>query len=121
MDAYCWVIGVRQTPRINFSNVQKIGQNEEFGVVRWALFGGDLDDAKVAYQNGDYKKAVELYKKACDGGDAGGCLELGFRYENGKGVKQNSQKALELYGKACDMKLDAGCKNYASLKKQLGQ
>ena len=42
-------------------------------------------------------------------------------HADGLGMKKNSQKALELYGKACDMKSENGCKNYASLKKQLGQ
>lgn len=42
-------------------------------------------------------------------------------YFNGYGVKQNSQKSLEFFGKACDMKFENGCKNYAKLKKELGQ
>jgi len=45
----------------------------------------------VMYQLGegvgkDLAKAVELYRKACDGGDMVGCSVLGFMYENGKGV-----------------------------------
>ena len=106
-----------------------------------SLFGSDFENAKKACDGGDaigcwslgymYKygegvkqdnfKAAELYKKSCDGGDAIGCGSLGYMYKYGEGVKQDSQKALELYGKACDMKNETGCKDYAKLKKELGQ
>jgi uncharacterized protein len=75
------------------------------------------------YANGegvkqDKFKAVELYTKACDGGNAGGCIILGFNYESGEGVKLDKKRALALYGKACDLKGELGCKNYARLKGQ---
>ena len=66
----------------------------------------------------DYYKAVELYKKGCDGGNALGCYNLGVMYYYGKGVKQDYFKAKELFGKACDMKYDKGCKEYAELNKK---
>jgi TPR repeat protein len=65
----------------------------------------------------DYFKAVELYKKGCDGGDAAGCVGLGVMYEIGKGVRKDANKALEYYGKACDMKEQFGCVSYARLKR----
>ena len=61
---------------------------------------------------------VDLLKKACDGGDVGGCFSLGHSYENGQGVRQNTQKALELYGKSCDMRDQDSCDAYAELKKK---
>lgn len=74
-----------------------------------SLFGSDLDDAYLANQNGDYKKAVGLYKKACDGGEANGCGNLGYKYASGEGVKQDDFKAVELYKKACDGGDALGC------------
>ena len=69
----------------------------------------------------DYFKATELYEKACNGGDVGGCNNLGLMYINGQGVRADKQKALNLWGKACDMKDQMACENYAKLRKQLGQ
>ena len=69
----------------------------------------------------DYFKATELYEKACNGGDASGCFNLGVMYYNGQGVRADKQKALNLYGKACDMKHQTACDNYARLKKELWQ
>ena len=31
----------------------------------------------------DYAKAVELYKKACDGGEMPACFSLGYQYQYG--------------------------------------
>jgi TPR repeat protein len=41
--------------------------------------------------------------KACDLNFSGGCYNLGFVYEKGKGVKQDDFKALKFYQKACDL------------------
>ena len=72
--------------------------------------------AALAYDNGegvrqDKFKAVELYTKACDGGSAGGCLNLGVMYSNGEGVRQDTFKAVELFTKACDGGSANGCLN----------
>jgi TPR repeat protein len=67
-----------------------------------------------------YFRAVELFQKACDGGEAAGCSWIGEMYESGEEIKQDFQKALEWYGKACDLRDADGYKKYARLKKQLG-
>lgn len=59
------------------------------------------------YDNGievkkDYKKAVELFDKACDGGIADGCNNLGHMYANGKGVKMDMTRAMGYARRACD-------------------
>ncbi|MCG3769875.1 MAG: putative beta-lactamase HcpC [Nitrosomonadaceae bacterium] len=54
-------------------------------------------------------KAVELYRKACDGQNATGCSNLGTMYAAGTGVTQDDFKAVELYRKACDGKYGSGC------------
>ncbi|MEA1880658.1 MAG: hypothetical protein U9N11_08440 [Campylobacterota bacterium] len=65
-----------------------------------------------------YANEIELYKKSCDAGDAGGCFNLGLMYVKGEGVKQDSFKAKYLFGKSCDAGLAEGCKNYAILNKK---
>ncbi|RUT50494.1 tetratricopeptide repeat protein [Campylobacter fetus] len=81
-------------------------------------FGGDWEDGKKAYENGDYAKAAKLFQKACDDGDALSCYNLGVSYSNGQGVKQNKKKAKELYGKAYDMGDQLGCDAYSKLNSQ---
>ena len=63
------------------------------------------------YNNKEYDKAFESFKKACDGGDMRGCRSLGAMYDNGIGVEKNEQKAVELYKKACDGGNMHGCRN----------
>ena len=41
----------------------------------------------------DDAKAVQLYQKACDGGDGLGCLSLSYMYRNSLGVKKDAAKA----------------------------
>ncbi|WP_240331046.1 tetratricopeptide repeat protein [Helicobacter suis] len=59
--------------------------------------------AKKTYQNKDYQKALEYYKKAASMGYAGAYNNLGIMYENGEGVVEDYQKALEYYKKAASM------------------
>ena len=76
--------------------------------------------AALAYDNGegvrqDKFKAVKLYTKACDGGSANGCSDLGAMYDNGEGVRQDKFKAVELYTKACDGGSANGCSNLGAM------
>ena len=68
----------------------------------------------------DYKKAVELYQKACDLGNAGAYCNLGNMYYKGFGVAVDKNKALQLYKKSCDMGDERGCKNYRILRDEMG-
>ena len=60
-----------------------------------------------AKNQGSYSQAAKLFKQACnsDGGVSSfeviACMELGFLYEDGKGVKQDYAQAVKLYEKAC--------------------
>ncbi|MBP5419901.1 MAG: SEL1-like repeat protein [Bacteroidales bacterium] len=54
------------------------------------------------YKAQDYKKAVEWYTKAAEQGDARAQCNLGYCYENGRGVEQDYQKAVEWYTKAAE-------------------
>ena len=77
-----------------------------------------VDQARQAANNGNFVQAAKFFKKACDGGNAKGCYNLGFLYKNGQGVRQSYANAKEYYGKACDMGLEQGCSNYADLNKK---
>ena len=74
------------------------------------LLMGDKSDTQLP-------SAVELYKKACDGGNMHGCGFLGFMYEKGDGVRQDIYMAKEYYGKACDLGDQDGCDEYKRLNK----
>ncbi|MBN4050283.1 sel1 repeat family protein [Desulfobulbus sp. AH-315-M07] len=47
----------------------------------------------------DYKRAVKLFSKACDGGNTAGCSQLGFMYGTGEGVTKDDKRAVKLYSK----------------------
>lgn len=53
--------------------------------------------------NGDHKKAMEYYKKACSGGNALACSNLASIYDNGSGnIPQDKIMASELYMVGCN-------------------
>ena len=45
----------------------------------------------------DHSEAVAWYRKAAEQGDAGAQNNLGFMYDQGKGVKQDFGEAVRLY------------------------
>ena len=59
----------------------------------------------------DYKKANELYSKACDLGDNLGCLVLGSLCL----VDADYKKAIELFTKVCDSGMSRGCRNVGNM------
>lgn len=80
-----------------------------------ACFADDLIKAGEAYLKGDYKTAFKLSKKICDDGNIIGCYNLGFSYDNAKGVEQDYKKAAKYYKKACDQGYPFACTALASL------
>ena len=56
-----------------------------------------------------YSEARPLFRKACDGGDMGGCSNLGILYQNGQGGARDYAQARIAYRKACDGGTMAGC------------
>lgn len=49
----------------------------------------------------EYESVVNTLTKACREGNYISCYNLGYMYENGKGVDQDKDEASELYQKAC--------------------
>jgi hypothetical protein len=57
----------------------------------------------------DKRRAAALFEKACEGGDAPGCYNLGVRYTEGSGVPQDKRRAAALFEKACKGGVEQGC------------
>lgn len=82
------------------------------------VHGDNVQNGINAIKKKDYNTASKLFQKACDGGVASGCNNLGVIYANGFRDKQSYEYALKYFDKACDMKYEEGCKNYTALKKR---
>lgn len=82
-------------------------------------YGDDYDDAGLAYDKKDYKKAFKLYSTTCDNGDSRGCAMMGVQYVYGLGVPKNNQLALDNYSKACDMGHENACKLHTELQEAM--
>jgi TPR repeat protein len=60
----------------------------------------------------------EEYKKACNGGKALGCYNIGISYAKGQGVKQDKRIAKKYFRIACDLQDQMGCDNHKKLNEQ---
>jgi TPR repeat protein len=72
----------------------------EFGCI--FMMGDEVGPHKAGGFEKDDAQAAVLYRKACDGGDAPGCGNLGHMYEQGIGVAKDVTLAIANYRKACD-------------------
>ena len=63
---------------------------------------GALEQGLDAYHQGDYAKALELWRPLADKGDADAQYRLGSLYAEGKGVEQNDATALVWYQRAAE-------------------
>ena len=59
-----------------------------------------LEAAREATQNGDYKKAFDIYKPLADAGNVEAQYCLGLMYETGTGVGMDIFEAVVWYRKA---------------------
>jgi hypothetical protein len=78
-----------------------------------ACFADALSEGETALQQKKYSDAITLFTKACNEGNAKGCLNLGSMYEHGEGVAQNKYEASTLYAQACRAHEALGCSNMA--------
>ena len=58
---------------------------------------------------------AEGLSKRCQKGEATACWSLGYRYDEGTGVRQDKFKAAEFYRKACDGQEAVGCANLGTM------
>jgi len=64
--------------------------------------GQAFDQGFKDLQNSQFTDALRLLAVACDGGVAKGCGNLGWLYQNGKGVSPDLARAAVLFHKGCD-------------------
>ncbi len=57
----------------------------------------------------DKGRAAALELRACTGGNARACSNLGLMHNNGDGVPKDRAKALDYLQKACDLGLQTAC------------
>lgn len=65
----------------------------------------------IYYNNDNYNKARELYERSCSFDYGDGCWKLGYLYDLGTGVAQNSITANSYYRKACSFNNAVACIN----------
>ena len=75
--------------------------------------------AALMYEHGksDQSRALQLYEQACDLGDGVPCFQLGWRYENGWGTREDDALALDFYSKSCDYGNQYGCERHKLMTK----
>ena len=61
-----------------------------------------FDDGFQAYEAGDYKKALEIFKPLAEQGDTHAQFALGDMYGFGEGVPQDYAKAVKWYRQAAE-------------------
>jgi len=66
------------------------------------LFAGDLEEAKLAWDRGNYQLAAEKYRAAAESGNPDAAAALGQFYEWGWGVEEDYGEALRWYQTAAD-------------------
>jgi TPR repeat protein len=71
-------------------------------IVAGTAIAGPLEDAIVAYRQGDYPTALRLLQPLADGGDARAQYGIGVMYGMGHGVPQDYGEAMKWYRKAAD-------------------
>jgi hypothetical protein len=79
------------------------------GATDWPVY----QQASLAKSKGDYARARVLFEKACDDGEATGCLMLGDMLYKGQGGPRDIPRAREFLGRACKAG-DAGSCRYLS-------
>lgn len=82
----------------------------------------DRDDAAACWSLGTLVRdddraadAARLFARACDGGLAAGCTDLGHAHYTGRGAPWDVERARALYRQACDGGDDTGCANLGEL------
>ncbi len=78
-----------------------------FSVVACAAIApaASIEEAKSAYDHGDYAQAARLFAPLAEQGIAAAQFNLGVMYRYGEGVPQETQEALKWYRKAAEQGL----------------
>ena len=77
--------------------------------LRSVPFCRSTNDVFACVLQADAARAASFLERACEGGDAEGCYDLGVAYEKGTGVKADRRRAAELSKKACQLGFERAC------------
>ena len=80
-----------------------------------------LKSGNAARDNKEYAEAMRWYRKAADQGDAGAQSNIGWLYENGKGLAQDDVEATRWYRKAADQGNVEAKNRLLALEKRVGR
>ena len=73
-----------------------------------------IDEADAAYDREDYARALALYLKLANAGNARAQTQAGLMYDLGRGVAKDPAEAVSWYGKAAAQNDAAGQRNLGS-------
>jgi TPR repeat protein len=79
-----------------------------------------FEQASLEWDQGNKKKAFELFGKAAQQGDPSAQHNLGYFYDEGFGVEKNTQQALYWYKKAAKNGEICSCSNIAEIYRLAG-
>lgn len=71
-------------------------------VIAGSVIAEPLEDARAAYQRGDYANAYRLFRSLAGQGNAAAQTNLGVMYGTGRGVPQSYADALKWFHKGAD-------------------
>ena len=79
------------------------------------MANGALNAGVAMAKKGNYVEAFSLFNKACEEGDANGCLGVGLMYMYAIGTNGDTKKAMYFYKKACSGGNALACSNLGSI------
>jgi len=71
-------------------------------VVAGAAVAGPFEDAKEAYDRGDFPTALRLFRSLADQGNVVAQQRVGLMYESGQSVRRDYAEAVKWYRRAAD-------------------
>ncbi|MFO0660697.1 MAG: tetratricopeptide repeat protein [Polyangiaceae bacterium] len=75
-----------------------------------------IEKDKIKVDNALASKGVELFKKACESGDADGCAFYGGALFDGQGIQKNHEEGLKMLAGSCEqLGSGRGCGMYAQV------
>src|SRR4051812_39033386 len=73
--------------------------------VTGSAIAGPLEDARAAYESGDYGAAMRIFRPMAENGDAVAQYYLGDLYDKGRGVPQDYAEATKWYRRSAEQGL----------------
>lgn len=102
--------GVKQDRKKARGYFEKAVRSEDYGFQNDALIAlASMATEDALEGNGDFTKALEYLEQAMDNDYRDAIYQMGWMYEMGYGVKQNTKRALRYYQQAADMGCAYAC------------